>query len=128
MGCSIHQPQPLSLEEKKELLQKRFEEYWQARAEGNYQKSWLYELPSQQFLSSYARYKIMAPGYKGMKITLYKIILFTPTQAVLERKIEDKRGRTFIKKDKWFFVKDNWYHKFYQSILPPETEEEAQFQ
>ena len=128
VGCSFHQPHPLTLQEKKQLLQKRFLEYWQARTAGNYQKSWEYELPSQRFLSSFNRYKITAPGYKGTKVTLYKIVLFTPTQAVVERKIEDKKGHTFIKKDKWFFVKDNWYHKFYQSILPPKTKEEAEFQ
>lgn len=129
IGCSsLQQPFPATQQEKRQLLQKRFTEYWQARMQGDYRKSWQYELPSQRFLTSFERYKAMASGYKGMKVEFGKILYISPDEAIIERRIKTSQKSVVVKKDKWFFVKDNWYHKFYQSVFPPKTDEEAEFQ
>ena len=109
-------------------LTKRFLEYWHARAQGDYEKSWQYELPYQRYFLSFEKYRSLASGYKGSVIELKKIDFIAPDEAIVERKVffSDKKG--VVKKDKWYEIDGKWYHKFYQSILPPESFEEAEFQ
>ena len=113
--------------EKESLLIKRFLEYWDARVKNNSELTWRYELPYQKYLIDFKDYKNLLSGYKNTKISLNKILKLTNQEAILER-YTTGNNKTITKKDKWIYIKNNWYHKFYQSILPPKDMEEAEFQ
>jgi len=113
---------------KTKLLVKRFLEYWHYRTIGDMKKAWEYELPYQKYLNSFERYKGMVGPSIGSKTELVKIKYPNADEAIITRKVYLGKKDILIKKDKWYYVKDNWYHKFYQTIFPPENEEEAQFQ
>jgi len=110
-------------------LIQRFKEYWHYRQKGDYNKSYMFELPYQRYLMPFPKYKALAAGsYVGKKTVLEKINLDKKnSQAILQRKVYFNNLYR-IKKDKWLYINGQWYHKFYQSILPPKTEEEAEFQ
>jgi len=138
VGCSVKLPssQYASIEKnrnslndhKKLLLAKRFIEYWDARIKGDTAKSWQYELPYMRYISTYENYKPMARGYYGKKVVLMRVEPQNKDQAIVLRKVYITPDRYVVKKDQWFYVKDNWYHKFYQAILPPKSAKEAEFQ
>ncbi len=113
-------------DKKEQLLVKRFLEYWHYRANGELEKSYSYELPYQRFLTPYKKYKGLIGGYKGSKTTLVGI-KFKNDTAIITRKVRFGK-KELTRYDKWIFVKDNWYHKFYQTIFPPKDIEEAKFQ
>ena len=118
----IHIKSPKS----RQLIQ-RFKEYWHYRMIGDYQKAFAYELPYQQYVITLKKYRLITGGqYMADKILL-KDITYQNNCAVVKR-IVILNEYNISKKDKWCYVKDNWYHKFYQSILPPKTIEEAEFQ
>ncbi len=137
IGCSIgsipqypnvgYEKNIIKSDKKERKLVKRFVEYWYARTQGDLNKSWEYELPYQKFLGSFKRYKAEVGGYEGAKIKLLRIKYLTPSEAIIMREVQMGKKR-LVKKDKWFYLKDNWYHKYYQTIFPPETMEEAEFQ
>jgi len=113
---------------KRVLLAKRFIEYWDARIKGDTAKSWKYELPYMKYISPYESYKSMARGYYGKKVVLIRIEPQNENQVIVTRKVYITPDHFLIKKDKWLYIKDNWYHKFYQAILPPQSAKEAEFQ
>ncbi|SMC10169.1 hypothetical protein [Nitratiruptor tergarcus] len=138
-GCNLKSPAPyvtiknvavgkdINITKADRRLIRRFREYWQYRINGDYEHSYLYELPYQKYLIQLEKYKMEHGGkYKAKKIVL-RNIRYDGGCAIIDRivVIDDKN---FTKKDKWCFIKDNWYHKFYQSIVPPKTIEEAQYQ
>ena len=112
---------------KTKRLVERFVEYWHARTQGDMKKAWKFELPYQKFLSSFKKYKAEVGGYKGAKIELVGIRYEVPNIAIVTRKVRIGKN-VMLKKDKWLYIKDTWYHKYYQTIFPPETMEEAEFQ
>jgi len=112
---------------KEKGLVQRFEEYWHARVNGQYNKSYIYELPYQQFIIDFDRYKKTLGLYKNSKVSLVKVQYPQKNVAIITRKMEGKNG-SWIKKDKWIYVDGNWYHKYYQTLFPPLDEKEAQFQ
>lgn len=125
MGCSAKHAQYFSILQDDTQLLKRCNEYWQARAKGDMRKAWEYELPYQKYLTSFEEYA--AQVGPSDKTICTKILEKDNKERIVQRKITIGK-RNILKKDKWIFVKDNWYHKFYQTIFPPETEEEADFQ
>jgi len=135
-GCGIKIPhsknvaydQNLSSNKKAKLLVKRFVEYWDARVRGDAKKSWEYELPYQKYLTDFQTYRKLLTGYEKSQIVLKRIIFQNNNKALIEREVFIGHKEKVNKKDKWYYVKDNWYHKFYQSALPPKTVEEAKFQ
>ena len=135
-GCSLKIPNSpnvsynnhVKLDKRKtKLLVKRFIEYWDSRIKGDAKRSWEYELPYQRYLTPFDDYRRLLSGYAHTKIELADIHFLDPDTAIITRKVHTKR-KTYQRKDRWIYVKDNWYHKFYQSVLPPETVEEADFQ
>ena len=120
----ISQNEPLY----RKLIQ-RFKEYWHYRQKGDYKKSYEYELPYQRYLMPFIKYKPLAAGsYVGNKTILKDMYLDKKNGiAILQRRVYFDNSYK-DKKDKWIFVNGQWYHKFYQSILPLKTEEEAEFQ
>ncbi|BCD63185.1 hypothetical protein NitYY0826_P26 (plasmid) [Nitratiruptor sp. YY08-26] len=67
-------------------------------------------------------------GYgKGAKIILYDAIFPNSRTAIIKKKIVTNKSVLFSK-DKWILVDGIWYHKFFQNVLPPKNEEEAEFQ
>jgi len=137
-GCSIRIPtvsdviynkkNVIAKKRKERLLIKRFVEYWHYRQNGDFKNSWKYELPYQKYVISYKKYKALISNTPAKKTVLEKIIYLEPNLAIIIRKIYKNKNSSFMRKDKWIYVKDNWYHKFYQTIFPPETKEEAEFQ
>jgi hypothetical protein len=116
----------LSLKERR--LVRRFQEYWHYRLNGDLKKTYEYELPYQRFLLSYKEYKGLLDGYgKRARVELVSISFLHPDVAVIKRKIVTRK-RTFEGKDKWLRVNGEWYHKFFQNILPPKNKEEEEFQ
>jgi hypothetical protein len=111
-----------------EALAKRFAHYWHARIHEDYGTSWEMELPYQRFLMDFKNYKSLAGGYKGAHVRLEKIEFIYPDEAVIDRVVIYPNNKQFVKKDKWYRVKGRWYHKFYQSVLPPKSVEEARYQ
>lgn len=108
-------------------LVQRFKEYWHYRMTGDYKKAFRYELPYQQYTISLQRYKLLSGGgYLADKIFLKEIINKDGCARV--SRIVVLNDHNISKKGKWCYIKDNWYHKFYQSILPPKSIEEAEFQ
>jgi hypothetical protein len=108
-------------------LKQRFQEYWQYRINGDYKHSFAYELPYQQYITGLKQYKLISGGkYMADKIILYHI--HHGKECTIVDRIVIMNHKKILKKDKWCFIKDNWYHRFYQSIFPPETAEEAKFQ
>jgi len=137
IGCSIKLPSSkyvyvennkIVSDKKMTLLAKRFIEYWDARIKGDTARSWQYELPYMRYITTYNNYQAMAKGYYGQKVVLVDIKPQRKNQVIVIRKVYINPKRYIIKKDKWFYVKDNWYHKFYQAVLPPQSEEESEFQ
>ena len=135
-GCSLKIPHSPNVSyskhvkidsRKTKLLVKRFIEYWDSRIKGDAQKAWKYELPYQRYMMNFDLYKRLIGMYKNAKIELSAISFRDKNTAIIERKISVHK-KIWKKKDKWIYVQDNWYHKFYQSIFPPKTEEEAKFQ
>lgn len=137
IGCSIKLPsskyvliknKKILTNKKENLLAKRFIEYWDARIKGNTAKSWQYELPYMRYIMPYGTYKSMAKGYYGNKVILIQLEPKRNNEIIIIRKVFINPKHFVIKKDKWFYIKDNWYHKFYQAVLPPQSKEEAEFQ
>ena len=135
-GCSLKIPHSPNVSysnhvkmdsRKTKLLVKRFVEYWGSRIKGDAKKAWEYELPYQRYLTPFKEYRKLLSGYARAKIELVNIQFLDPDRAIIVRRVHIKH-KTLQKKDLWIYVKDNWYHKFYQSILPPKTLEEADFQ
>jgi hypothetical protein len=136
LGCSskipnysdVILPKDLNISDAKEkLLVKRFSEYWHLRSNGALEDSYKYELPHQRYLNTLEEYKRMTRGYRGVKTKLVKIDYIDENQSIITRKVIQS-NKEMIRKDKWFYILDNWYHKFYQTIFPPSNQEEAQFQ
>ena len=122
VSASLH---PMNSEEK-ELIQ-RFEEYWHARVNGQYNQSYKLELPYQQYTVDFDKYRKTLGLYRNSKVLLLEIKYPQKNVAIITRKMEGKNG-SWIKKDKWIYVDGSWYHKYYQTIFPPLDEKEAQFQ
>lgn len=136
-GCGVYKtsypnvvvPKSIEFKDKKtKLLIQRFQQYWFYRTHGDYNKSWLYELPHYRFKEFLENYKVMAGSYANTKIVLKKITYMHPNVAIIERDVVFEDNTTVSKKDKWIYIKDNWYHKFYQAIFPPQSNKEAIFQ
>jgi len=108
---------------KEALLVQRFAQYWHKRLNGDYNSSYDFELPSQRYLVSLKEYKNVLGLYKGSKADLVHISYPHPDIAIVTRKMRIK-NKAFTRLDKWLFIDDNWYHKFYQTALPPIGEEE----
>lgn len=112
---------------KEKELVKRFQEYWYARVHGKYQQSYQYELPYQQYIVNFAKYRKTLGLYKNTKVSLIKIYYPQKDIAIITRKMGSKKN-FWIKKDKWIYLNGKWYHKYYQAIFPPLNEKEAEFQ
>jgi hypothetical protein len=125
-GVSINQKVKVSNYKEKKLM-KRFLQYWHARTKGDMKTAWKYEMPYQKFLDGFNKYKSEVSGYRGSTIELIKVEYPSKDVAIVVRRVR-VGGKELLRKDKWIYVKDNWYHKYYQSVFPPETEEEAEFQ
>lgn len=132
-GCAYKSQMGNTLEAKSQKHQKliqRFTQYWNYRSSCNPQKSFSYELPYQQYLLGKEGYIArMDRRYCGAKIFLKKIEhnKMYPDIAIIVRKVELKNGLQYPAKDKWIYIDGQWYHKFYQTVFPPE-EKEADFQ
>ncbi|SMC10165.1 hypothetical protein [Nitratiruptor tergarcus] len=113
---------------KEKKLVSAFANYWQARIKGDYKTSFSYELPYQQYIKDFNKYKELIGGiYKGTTITLKNIKYSHPNIAIVTRVV--KIGKNlYPRKDKWIYIDGKWYHKFYQTILPPRNPEDADFQ
>ena len=115
---------------KEKQLVQRFQNYWQHRSSCEIEKAFYYELPYQQYLLGLQEYlSQMDRRYCDAKVSLEKIEFNkeNPNIAIIVRKVKLKNGHQYLAKDKWIYVDNQWYHKFYQTIFPPE-EEEADFQ
>ncbi len=119
---SLH---PQSSKEK-ELI-RRFKEYWHARVNGQYNISYNYELPYQQYTINFDKYRKTLGLYRNSKISLLKLEYPQKNIAIIIRKMDGKKN-SWIKKDKWIYLDGKWYHKYYQTLFPPLNEKEAQFQ
>lgn len=134
VGCSnkteflkIHSSFSNKDSNKEKELVKRFQKYWYARVHGKYQQSYRYELPYQQYIVNFAKYRKTLGLYKNTKASLIKIYYPQKDVAIITRKMGSKKN-FWIKKDKWIYVNGKWYHKYYQTIFPPLNEKEAEFQ
>jgi len=111
---------------KERLLLREFSEYWHARINGDYNRSYLYELPSQTFIIPYEKYKDMLGIYRSNRVRLTEIYYPHEDIAIVTREMVGKR-KTLKRLDKWIYIDGKWYHKFYQTIFPP-IGEETKFQ
>jgi len=144
-GCSLHNQtfstfkqfndvnvsDSLEITDKKtSLLVKSFLTYWHARQNGDTNTSYQYELPYQRYITPYNKYKKLVSGLYYGKRTELKNITFSHNQniAIIDRNVYLQNNFSYPKKDKWIFFKNRWYHKFYQTVLPPKTKEEVEFQ
>lgn len=111
---------------KDKKLAKAFLEYWKARVRGEYTTSYKYELPYQRYIFDYKTYrKQIGSIYPGATVVLTKIEYKAPNVAVVSREV--KLGKkVYKKKDKWIYVDGEWYHKFYQNIMPSLKDAEYQ--
>jgi len=108
---------------KEELLVKRFARYWHDRVNGDYNSSYELELPSQRFVVPLESYKNVLGLYKKWQVDFLGVSYPHPDIAIVKRKMKMK-NKSWTRLDKWIFVDGNWYHKFYQTALPPIGEEE----
>lgn len=109
-------------------LLKRVAEYWHYRLHNDYQHSYTYELPYQRYLIPLKAYKSLIDGYgKNAKIEIISVKFPNPYTAIVQRRIKTSTTILFSK-DKWVNVDGEWYHKFFQNILPPKNKEEQEFQ
>ena len=117
-----------NISNKERRLFKRFSEYWHYRLIKDFDRTYSYELPYQRYLIDKSTYKGLLDGYgEDTKVQLLKITFLSPDVAIIQRKIITK-ANTLTGKDKWIYVNGEWYHKFFQNILPPKNKEEAEFQ
>lgn len=133
-GCSSIVLQPhysdvnITVQNIDHRLAKRFSEYWFYRLHKQYANSYRYELPYQQYVIPLQEYKSQLDGYgKEAKVILYDIMMPRRYMAIIKKKIITK-DVTLFSKDKWIKVDGEWYHKFFQNVLPPTTKEEEEFQ
>lgn len=125
-GCANKQP-PIAHQDKQRLLQKRFQEYWHARSI-DLHKAYEYELPYQRYIGDFSLYKkLVVKTKKGTKAQIVKIEYPHPNIAIIQRQMIFGKKQS-LRKDKWIYVNGQWYHRYYQSVLPPSNTEEAQFQ
>lgn len=116
-----------SNQEKQKLLEKRFQDYWNARAT-DLKEAYQYELPYQRYLNDFSSYKkLVVKIKKGTKAKILKVEYPHPNVAVIDRQMNFGKKHV-LRKDKWIYVDGQWYHRYYQSVLPPSNVEEAQFQ
>ena len=112
----------------KRKLVDAFSKYWHYRINGQLKQSYRYELPYQRYTTDFKEYKaLIVPYGKNTKIVLRKIETTTPNTAIITREVRTGKN-VFYGKDKWILVNGRWYHKFFQNVFPPQTEEEAKFQ
>jgi len=117
---------PLNNKEKK--LLRRFSLYWLYRIQGELDKSFEYELPYQKYIDGIKSYKSKIESLNSRTLTILKDIIYPyPNVAIIERELR-LGNRVFKKKDKWIYIDGEWYHKYYQNILPPMNKEEMLFQ
>lgn len=134
-GCLTKQPStPNVTMEYKGIKNKKtkklidsFREYWQMRVEGNYKKSYQFELPYQRYIIDYEKYRKMLGLYAKNKVILVDIVYPHKDIAIVTRKMQGRK-KVQLKKDKWIYVNGKWYHKFFQTIFPPLNEQEAEYQ
>jgi len=125
-GCAnLHTP--ITNQDKQKLLEKRFQGYWDARAT-NLKEAYQYELPYQRYINDFSLYKkLVVKTKKGTKAQIVKIEYPHLNIAIIQRRMIFGKKQS-LRKDKWIYVDGQWYHRYYQSVLPPSNMEEAQFQ
>jgi hypothetical protein len=104
--------------------------YWHARQNGDTNTSYYYELPYQKYVTPYEKYKKLISGlYYGVRTELNRISFqHNNNIAIITRKVYVSKGVSFPKKDKWIYYGNRWYHRFFQTVLPPKSAEEVEFQ
>lgn len=111
----------VSLESKEaRALVKRYEDYWEAKSKGEYDKSYRFELPYLNFLKHVRWYEqFHAADRKFYHVTLLYIEWDDkhPGKAKVRTKI-DLKNNTYSFFDVWYSVNNRWYHTYSQSILP----------
>lgn len=136
-ACSIHSlPQyknvtinsDQNISSTPQKLLTRVAEYWHYRLYNDYEHAYEYELPYQRYLVPLKAYRGLIDGYgKNAKIEIISIKFPNPYTAIVQRRIKTSKAILFSK-DKWVNVDGEWYHKFFQNILPPKNKEEQEFQ
>lgn len=108
----------LTLEDKNEKdLSSRHLEYWEDRSKNEFNSSYTYEMPYQQFIKSLHWYNdFHKTGRKHFKI-IQKEINIKEKSALIESQFIYKKSK-YTFHDPWFLVKGKWYHQFKTTKLP----------
>lgn len=131
IGCELEIPQYSSvdlsrvqkknLSKQEKLLLRRFAQYWNYRLKRDFAKTFSYELPYQKYITSFDYYKDnLIYSYGKGKIILDNIYFKDKNHAIITKEYINRKGEHFKDKEDWYYVIDNWYHKFYQYIMPPD--------
>jgi len=114
---------------KRRALAESFLRYWHAREKGDTNTTYSYELPYQRYITPYHIYSKEVGGlYYGVKTELREISFPDRNVAIIVRRVYYSDGSFYDKKDKWIFSHGRWYHKYYQTVFPPNNGEEMEFQ
>ena len=109
------------LSTKEKLLLKRFSEYWHYRLNRDFNKTFPYELPYQRYVTDFSWYKDnLVYSYGRGKVVLNKIEYQDVNHTIITKEYFGQKGTHTKDTEEWFYVIDNWYHKFYQHIMPPD--------
>jgi len=130
IGCSSKIPQysnvGISMDtrntsKKDRLLIKRFSEYWHYRLNRDFNKTFPYELPYQRYVTDFSWYKDnLKYSYGKGKVVLDNIQYKDENHTIVNKRYFGTKGNQIKTTEEWFFVIDNWYHKFHQYIFPPD--------
>lgn len=113
-------------DEKTEALLSRFKDYWEYRSKNESEDSYAYELPYLNFIKDRQWYVRFHTGdRKAYKVTVLKIKYDPRESAHVEILTNiDLTHTSYSFWDQWYYVNGTWYHKYIQSILPPEPGED----
>jgi len=96
----------------------RSRDYWEFFSQKNFDESYKFELPYQNYKHDLQWYKSFhAQNRKNYKITLIKILSLGDDIIELHLRFNQK-DKSYVFTDKWIEVNKQWYHKYNDSLIP----------
>jgi hypothetical protein len=104
--------------EKEKELSRRYMDYWEVYSQKNFDESYKFELPYQNFIKGKEWYdNFFSTNNKNYKVIQKSIEFKDPDSAVIETQYIRKKN-THVFYDCWYYVNGTWYHKYKTSKLP----------
>ncbi len=106
-------------DKKSEALSERAMDYWESFSAKDFNSTYQYELPFQQYLKSKLWYvRFNAGNTKGYFLEQKEIEYIDENRAIIKIKFSKNKSGGHMISDRWYLIDGVWYHKMKTSILP----------